>query len=266
MGTNEKKHTFVICAYKESPYLEECIKSVIAQKDFSDIILSTSTPNDYIRNLCEKYSIPMYVNEGESSITLDWEFAIRQARTPVVTIAHQDDVYLKDYSKTIVVEYNKRSVPLIFFTDYYEIRNGEYTDSNTNLRIKKIMLFPLRAKITQSAKWIRRRILALGNAISCPTVAYVPGNLPDPLFLNNYLSNGDWEAWERFSKLKGDFVYIHKPLMAHRIHSESETSAVIDGGKRNAEDYAIFCKFWPKPIARLLASCYKSSEDSNSLS
>lgn len=27
-----KKHTFVVCAYKESQYLEECIQSVIKSK------------------------------------------------------------------------------------------------------------------------------------------------------------------------------------------------------------------------------------------
>ena len=32
MENENIKHTFVICAYKESPYLEECIKSLKHQK------------------------------------------------------------------------------------------------------------------------------------------------------------------------------------------------------------------------------------------
>ena len=43
-------HTFAICAYKESPYLEECIKSLKNQTIKSNILIATSTPNDYIRN------------------------------------------------------------------------------------------------------------------------------------------------------------------------------------------------------------------------
>ena len=31
-----KLHTFVICAYKESPYLEECIKSLLIQESRSE--------------------------------------------------------------------------------------------------------------------------------------------------------------------------------------------------------------------------------------
>ena len=38
-----KNHTFVICAYKESKYLEECIKSLINQTVKSNIIMTTST-------------------------------------------------------------------------------------------------------------------------------------------------------------------------------------------------------------------------------
>ena len=58
------KHTFVICAYKESAYLEECILSLKQQTVKSNIIMITSTPNDYIRTLAEKHEIPLKVNEG----------------------------------------------------------------------------------------------------------------------------------------------------------------------------------------------------------
>ena len=54
MKTN---HTFAICAYKESKYLEECILSVLNQTIKSNVIICTSTPNDYIKRLAEKYKI-----------------------------------------------------------------------------------------------------------------------------------------------------------------------------------------------------------------
>ena len=46
-----KNHTFVICAYKESPYLEECIQSLMNQRIKSNVIITTSTPNVYIERL-----------------------------------------------------------------------------------------------------------------------------------------------------------------------------------------------------------------------
>lgn len=42
-------HTFAICAYKESPYLEECIiHHLWNQTVKSEIFIATSTPNKYI--------------------------------------------------------------------------------------------------------------------------------------------------------------------------------------------------------------------------
>ena len=85
-------HTFAICAYKESEYLEECICSLLAQTVKTNIIIATSTPNAYISGLAQKYEIPLYINEGESGITQDWNFALSKVTTKYATIAHQDDL------------------------------------------------------------------------------------------------------------------------------------------------------------------------------
>ena len=61
-------HTFAICAYKQSPYLEECVKSLKNQTYSSKIIMVTSTPNDYIEKICQKHEVPLYINTGESGI------------------------------------------------------------------------------------------------------------------------------------------------------------------------------------------------------
>ena len=41
-------HTFAVCAYGESPYLEKSIQSVVNQSLKSSVIVCTSTPNTYI--------------------------------------------------------------------------------------------------------------------------------------------------------------------------------------------------------------------------
>ena len=53
-------HTFVICAYKESKYLEECVKSLQNQTVKSNIKMVTSTPNEYIKGIAEKQNIELY--------------------------------------------------------------------------------------------------------------------------------------------------------------------------------------------------------------
>ena len=90
-------HTFAVCAYGESPYLEKSIRSVVHQSVRSRVIVCTSTPCAYIENLAKKYQLPYYVRDGKSSLQADWNFAYNQAGTEYVTITHQDDIYQKDY-------------------------------------------------------------------------------------------------------------------------------------------------------------------------
>ncbi len=256
-------HTFVICAYEESKYLEQCILSLKNQSVETNIILATSTPNEHIKRLCENYNIKMYVNEGRSGITGDWNFAYSRCVTPYVTIAHQDDLYEQDYVKNMLLYMRKADNPIIFFSDYYEIRNGKKIYNNNLLRIKRIMLIPLRNRYGWKSIFIRRRILSLGSPICCPSVTFVKDKCPDIVFENHFRAAEDWEAWEMLSKRNGSFVYCYKPLTGHRIHKDSETTRIIESNNRRKENYIMFRKFWPAPVARWLNSLYTKSEQSN---
>lgn len=259
------KHTFVICAYKESPYLENCIESLKMQTIPSQIIMMTSTPNAYIEQIAKKHEIPLYVREGASDIVLDWNYGYNKVLTPYLTIAHQDDVYLPDYTEHALKALEDSKKPLIFFSDYGEIRGEEVVTRNKLLRVKRIMLLPLRCKAFFSNRFVRRRILSLGSPICCPSVAYAKDNLPEEVFRQGFRSNEDWEAWEALSRLEGDFIYDKQILMHHRIHEDSETSAIIQDNKRSDEDMEMYSKFWPKPIAKLLVKLYASGQKSNEL-
>ena len=70
----ENDHTFIICAYKESPYLDKCIQSLLNQTVKSNIVMYTSTPNDYIQDIADKYAIDLYSKNG-GSIGKDWNNA-----------------------------------------------------------------------------------------------------------------------------------------------------------------------------------------------
>lgn len=265
-----KRHTFVICAYKESPYLEQCIQSLLAQGIKSNIIIVTSTPNSYIEEKAKKYKLPYFINYGEGGITQDWNFgyscAIQNYNSECITIAHQDDIYERNYLKNVLKYINGSKHTLIVFSDYYEIREGRRISRNTILSVKRIMLLPLRIKLFQKSIWMRRRILSLGSPICCPSVTFVAANLPKVIFENHFRACEDWEAWEKISKLKGQFAYIPEMLMGHRIHEGSETTASIDGNNRTKEEYKMFCKFWPKWFAKFLLKHYSKGQNFNQLS
>ena len=258
------KHTFVICAYEESEYLEACILSLKNQKSKSRIIMETSTPNAHISSLAEKHDIPLYINP-HGGITQDWNFGLSKIETQYATIAHQDDVYEPEYGQKIVEALEKSKKALIAFSDYGEIRAGHTVADTQILKIKRLMLLPLRIKMFRGCKFVRRFILSLGDPISCPAVSFNLERVARPVFQDGFRCCGDWEAWEMISRMDGAFLYVPEPLMYHRIHKRSETTRLIQDGVRVEENYQMYCKFWPKPIAKRINRYYTKSEEFNSL-
>ena len=262
------KHTFVICAFKESPYLYECIRSLKKQKNPSIIKLATSTPSDFLKDICKEFDIEYCVRDGVSGISADWNYAYSVADTDYVTIAHQDDIYYADYSGMIEKYIDDNGHTLIAFTDYSELKGDKRIDKSLNLMIKRFLLIPIRNEHSNHLRWRKRWILRFGNAVCCPSVTYNKKALDkillkygrNELFQSHFRSNLDWEMWEWLSNRRGSFVYIPGILMSHRIHMDSETSATIRDNQRGAEDYEMFVKFWPEWISRLISKAYGESE------
>lgn len=258
-------HTFALCAYKQSAFLEECILSLLAQTVKSKIIIATSTPNEHINALAEKYGLPVFINNGINGIGGDWNFAYSCCDTSLVTIAHQDDIYEPEYTAEMLSSVNSSREPIIYFSGYAELRNGEKVYNNSILRIKKLMLSPLKIRAFHKSKFVRRRILSLGCPICCPSVTFIKERVGENPFTNDFLSDIDWQQWELQSRKMGSFVYNSKPLMCHRIHEESATTEIIGDNARTTEDYEMFRRFWPEFIAKMLVKLYSKSQSSNQL-
>lgn len=255
-------HTFVVCAYKESKFLEKCIDSLEKQTYKSNIIIVTSTPNGYINKVALNHNLKVIVNNGEKKgIGYDFDFALYTGSSQYVTIAHQDDLYEPDFSKKVIEAFKKSPNGIISFTDYHEEHDYGIVRKNRNLTIKRILLAPLKIKIFQRSIFIRRRMLSLGNCICCPSVTFNKKFVSTPLFANDFKSNIDWYAWEKLSRKNGSFIYISDDLMMHRIHEEATTTELIKENKRSNEDYEMFCCFWPKGISKMLTKFYCKSED-----
>lgn len=257
-------HSFVVCAYGESPYLEECVRSLEQQSLATNIVMATSTPNDLIRDVAVRHNLELRCNPVQEGIKSDWNFAVAQAGTPLVTIAHQDDTYAPEYAQHMLAGMNRCELPLIFFTNYGELRDGLEVNDNRLLAVKRFLLRPIERKggVAEDLR-TKRRILSLGSAICCPSVTLNMDALPQKPFESTMKSNLDWDAWERFSHLEGAFVYDHDVLMHHRIHEGSETSALIHDNTRTQEDLEMLSRFWPAPVARLLNLAYVQGQNSN---
>ena len=264
MTWTARDHTFVICAWGESPYLRECIRSLRAQTARSRIVLAVGVLNDHVKQAAEDYGIKIYVNQNPpGGIAADWDFALSCADTPLVTLAHQDDVYLPLYTQRMLDRMNAAADPILFSSGYGELRAGERVYANRILNIKKLLRVPM--ALLPGSRAARRLSLAFGDPICCPSVTYVRERVGDFRFSRELKCDLDWDAWERLSREKGSFAFTPEVLMLHRIHPDSETSRILKDNARTEEDLRMFRRFWPEGIARQLAALYARSERSNRL-
>jgi glycosyltransferase involved in cell wall biosynthesis len=254
-------HVFSICAYKESPYLEECVESLKKQRVQSEIIICTSTPCDFIRKVAQKYEVPLHVREGKSDIRDDWNFAYNTACGEYITIAHQDDVYNPYYVEEMQKKTQENEDNIIFLTDYFPLKNGEKRNRDINSKIRRVLRIPLKNRFLSKKKWVRKMTLAFGNSICCPSVTYHKGDLGEDVFTSEYKFNIDWDTFYKLSLKEGSFAYVDKPLVWYRIHDEATSKAFIDSQLRIEEDTDMFRQFWPEWIVKLLMIFYRKAYD-----
>ena len=193
------EHTFAICAYKESPYLEECIKSVLNQEVKTNYLIITSTPNKTIEMLSKKYNIPYYIRYGECDIRDDWNFAYNKAKTKFVTVTHQDDIYEPNYSKEILRKYDPNM--LIYSTNYNMLKDGIKSYEKNN-KIKNLLKFFLRNKILAKVNFFKISSLAFGASVICPSVMYNKELLGDNIFTSELKCSIDWDTYLKIAKMK----------------------------------------------------------------
>lgn len=252
-------HTFAVCAYKESEYLEDCVKSLINQSVKTNIIMCTSTPCEYISNIANKYNIPLYIREGKSDIRDDWNFAYNTANTKWVTVAHQDDEYNVDYVKYLKKRVAELDNATMFFSDYLPIKHGEIGERDINSKIRRFLRIPMKSNRLAGKKFWKKRILSLGNSICCPSVAYNKKRLGDNVFTSELKFNIDWETFYKLAMVPGEFAYVDKPLNYYRVHDGATSMEFIVSHKREIDDTYMFNLFWPKWVTKLIMVFYKKA-------
>lgn len=255
-------HTFAICAYKDSPYLEACIRSLKKQTVPAKVILCTSTPSPYIQGMADRYGIPVYVRDGESDIQADWNFACHMADTSLVTIAHQDDMYHKRYAETVQKCWKKYPDTSVMTTDAVIVKHGRLQKPDKVELVKKMLRLPLRIPAINHLAWVKRSALRFGNPIMCPSCTYNKEMLGEPLFQSDFKFALDWDTMAELAERKGRFICMEHPLLYYRIHEEATTKTCIKDHRREREEMEMYRKFWPEWMVRLLMKGYRSAYDS----
>lgn len=256
--------TFVVPAYGQSPFLEECLNSLLEQHAPARILLITSTPSDFLDGIAQKFGLPLRVNQS-GGLAADWSFAYAQAETRYVTLAHQDDLYVPDYSTRFLEAASRYPDNLIVFSDYSELGETGQRGINATMAVKRIIngiCFARSKRLRQ--RWWKRALLGLGSPICCPSVMFHKTLIGDFAFAEDLSINVDWEAWLRLAERPGSFVFVNERLMLHRIHAASETTLGLKHNRRQVEDLRMFRQLWPSWLAGVISKMYAASYSSNS--
>jgi hypothetical protein len=256
----ESVHSFAVLAHGESPFLDECLRSLKDQTVSSEIFLATSTPSPYLSDAAARHGLEIKVNPMQGGIAADWTFAYQQCRTQYLTLAHQDDLYHPEYLDGCLSLAGRCPDNLITFTDYCEMVDGRMIPISCNLGIKKLILTTSYGIVRcLHAGFRKRSLLSWGCVIPCPSVMFHKQTIGDFSFSPEFSINLDWDAWARLAQRPGGFCYVPRRLMTHRLHGAAATTRGIISGNRQREDLAMFRRFWPGSVAAVLAAAYQLS-------
>lgn len=257
-------HSFGVIAFKDSPFLKDCLESLKNQTRKSHIYITTSTPSAYISNMAAEYGVPVYITESGRGIAHDWNFCIKQAKTKYITLAHQDDIYLPDYTERCLQKAIRYDDMQICFTAYSELVDGVERKGGLLLAVKSLIFLcfmPLRKNM--KSIFLKKRLISLGSPIAAPGVMYNLENLQWFEFSEAFTVNLDWDAWYHMASKKGRFIFVNRILFRHRIHAGSATTVGIENANRKKEDLIMFRRLWPNWIALIIARFYERSYKMN---
>ena len=252
-------HSFAVCAYGDSPYLERCLRSLAGQTVSSEKLLCTATPSPFLERLAAQYGFRYCVRDGEPGIGADWNFALHQASGDFVTLAHQDDVYAKHYAETLYRTAAAHPDLTLFTTDARILRDGRIQPRSKAEFVKKLLRVPLRLPLLSTCTAGKRLSLRFGNPIVCPSCAYRRDALGEAPFSTSRRFVLDWELLWQLAAAGGRWAVAEQSLLLYRIHSGAATAALTENHVREREERAMFRRMWPEPVTELLMRVYRSA-------
>jgi hypothetical protein len=250
-------HAFVVLAYGDSPFLEGCLRSLRAQTVDSRLLVSTSTPSPAIGETAEAFGAELVVNPERRGIAGDWNFALSLNAARYVTLAHQDDLYAPVFAERTLSLFRRHRGALCF-TGYDEIDDAGRPRASKLSRVKHALSAAALGRCETPGAARMRAFLAFGNPLPCSSVTFDLQALPGFRFSEGLASNLDWDAWLRLVESGAQFLHAPERLVGRRHNALTETSRLIQDGRRRREDEAMFARIWPAPVGRLVAAAYRA--------
>jgi hypothetical protein len=251
-------HAFVVMAHGDSPFLPACLASLAVQSVRSRILISTSTPSEFISRCGAAAHAPVVVKPDQAGIAADWNFALRATDVATVTLAHQDDVYLPAFAARSLDLLAADEAAALAFTGYDEIDDhGAVRRSRISL-VKHALEGAILGSTADPSAARLKAFLSFGNPLPCSSVTFRMERLAGFAFSDAFRSNLDWDAWLRLLEGGARFTRTPERLVRRRHNPLTATAALTKAGVRRAEDEVLLRRLWPRPLADLIAFAYRA--------
>ena len=242
------------------PIWSPVLKSLRAQTEPSKIILCTSTPSPFLEKMGERYGIPLYVREGESNIKDDWNFAWEMAEGDFVTLAHQDDLYHKNYTKELRAAVERFPDLTVFTSDYVIIKGKKLIEADRMLWVKRFLRLPLRIPALGHLSWVKDPSPDVWKSHLLPghhLLQKAAGGASHPLGLPVCLRLGEYAAAGQKARAAGSVWSGH--FYTTGFTTGAATKACMRDHRREREEQEMFERFWPRPLVELLMKGYRTA-------
>ncbi len=226
--------TVLIPSYRHGQYIEETIRSVLAQRytDFELLVVDDCSPDDTVaraRNF-DDARVTVRVNESNLGLGNSVVKALATIRTPYVALLNSDDLFHPDRLASCRGVLEQRPDVQLVTTglSLVDHRGGELTSTNTSLVLDGLPVFDW-------VNWYAR---------ATPTADLAHDELFAALLERNFLATSsnlvartDWLRaqakslqsvkycldWHLFleAALENALHHVHEPLVAYRLHASN---------------------------------------------
>lgn len=217
--------TVSICipAYKQTQYLEKCLRSVLAQ-DFKDyeLIITDDTPDDSVHEAIRSILVgtPYHYEKNTPSLGTpeNWNAAVRKAGGKYIKILHHDDFFTEPGSLGLMVEAIEKSQAAFLFcqTDVWHVTSGMHRIN----RISRKQLSLLKHK---------PEFLFFNNKIGAPSATLYRNHLYE--YNKAYKWLVDIDFYLRFLLNSHKVAYLDQALICTMHNTEGQVTGQVADDK-----------------------------------
>ena len=220
--------TIVIPAYGESPYLDQCITSIVNSQDASVqiIVIDDASPTSFVRNISEKYfpRISYIRNEKNLGVANNFNKALSSANSLFVQIVGQDDLIVDSMVKVIhsAKDYVDQCFAIHPAVKVIDSLGNSSFDMN---EVIKSIIKPASQK-TYSGDTLRKSLL-LGDWTYFPSIIWNKNLLPEAPFSDEFKYCMDLDLLLRMCATDSALFLSDKKGFHYRRHSKSVSMAAV---------------------------------------